>query len=99
MSPRSTHALHKRSDLEHLAPVVLVGLQGSHFGGQRGTPPHAAGAVEDRASYCLGPADAMTSVYRVLSYASARPRGTRQEPAFALHEAPRHWCRNRLTWN
>jgi hypothetical protein len=33
MSPCSAHALHEVSDLEHLAPVVLVGLKHCHLGG------------------------------------------------------------------
>jgi hypothetical protein len=33
MSPRRTHALHEVSDLEHLAPVVLVGFKRCYLGG------------------------------------------------------------------
>jgi hypothetical protein len=33
MSPRSTHALHEVSDLDHLAPVVFAGLKRCRLGG------------------------------------------------------------------
>src|SRR5215472_71892 len=57
-SPRSTHALHHGRDLEHLAPVVFVGLECSHLGGQRGTPLQPGGAVEDRPADSFRPAQA-----------------------------------------
>ena len=50
MSPRSTHALHELCDLKHLAPVVLVSFKRRHFGGERGSAPKSASAVEDRSA-------------------------------------------------
>ena len=58
MSPRSTHGLHERGDLEHLATVLFVGLQRRSLGGQLDTAPKAAGAVEDCPTYGVGSAHA-----------------------------------------
>ena len=58
MSPRSTHDLHDGGDLKHFPPVVIVGLQRSHLGGQCGTPLEAGGAVEDGTADSFRPAQA-----------------------------------------
>jgi hypothetical protein len=58
MSPRSTHALHKVSDLKHLPPVVLVGLKRCHLSGQRVSAAQPGGAVEDGRADGLGSAEA-----------------------------------------
>src|SRR5258708_31281339 len=58
MSPRSTHALHKPGDLDHLAPVLFVGLKGSDLRSQSGALPETTCAVEDRSAYRFRPADA-----------------------------------------
>jgi hypothetical protein len=51
MSPRSTHALHERGDLKHLAPVLLIGFKGCYLGGQLGALSEAACTIEDCPAY------------------------------------------------
>src|SRR5882724_10260602 len=58
MSPRSTHALHEGGDLNHLAPVIFVGLKRRGLGGEGRPVPQPGGAVEDRPADCLGSAEA-----------------------------------------
>jgi hypothetical protein len=58
MSPRSTHALHKRGEFGHLASVVFVCLKGGDLGSQGSALPEATCAVEDRTAYSFGSADA-----------------------------------------
>lgn len=48
---------HHGGDLEHLGPIVFVGLQRSHFGSQRGSPLQAGGTLEDRAADGFRPAE------------------------------------------
>jgi hypothetical protein len=58
MSPRSTHALHKRGELGHLASVVLVGLKSGDLSRQRSPLPEATGAVEESPADSFGSAEA-----------------------------------------
>src|SRR6266851_3962917 len=57
MSPRSTHALHKPGELDHLAPVVFVGLKGGDLGSQGSALPEPTCTVEDCSAYRFGSAD------------------------------------------
>ena len=50
MSPRSTHALHERGEIGHLASVLLIGLQGGYLSGQGSPLPEATCTVEKRAT-------------------------------------------------
>ena len=58
MSPRSTHALHERRELGHLAAVVFVGLKGGDLGCQRSPLPEATRTVEESPPDSFGSAEA-----------------------------------------
>jgi hypothetical protein len=58
MSPRGTHTLHERRDLEHLSPIVFVSFKRGCLGRKLGPALQATGTVEDRAADCLRPAQA-----------------------------------------